>query len=53
MQASHTQPQQAAVASPAEATAFRPTHKPKLTMIWVSETIGDRIRLVARWTTQD
>lgn len=51
MKLPHIQP--AELVPRAEATAFRPVHKPKLTMIWVTESVGDRVRLVARWTTQD
>ncbi|WP_181357801.1 hypothetical protein [Stenomitos frigidus] len=47
----HTQP--TALAPRAECTPFRPLHTPKLTMIWVTESVGDRTRLTARWTTQD
>ncbi|MBW4473691.1 MAG: hypothetical protein KME45_25445 [Stenomitos rutilans HA7619-LM2] len=54
MPSPHTQQTQPAQsASSAEFTASRFARKPKLTMIWVTESIGDRTRLVARWTTQD
>ena len=50
---SHTKPAQSFSLAPSASTTFKPAHKPKLTMIWVTEAVGDRIRLVARWTTQD
>jgi hypothetical protein len=45
--------QSAEFASNVESTASRCARKPKLTMVWMTESIGDRTRLVARWTTQD
>jgi hypothetical protein len=54
MHLSHTpQTQPAESTSSAESTVSRFGRKPQLTMIWVTETVGDRTRLVARWTTQD
>jgi hypothetical protein len=36
-----------------ELATFRPAHKPKLTIIWVTKLIDDRLCLVAHWTKQD
>lgn len=50
----HTQQTQPAKLAPsAEAIAFKFARKPKLRMVWVTELVGDRSRLVAHWTTQD
>ncbi|MBW4694153.1 MAG: hypothetical protein KME27_20605 [Lyngbya sp. HA4199-MV5] len=52
MISSHTsQPNQSA--SSDASIVFQAVRKPRPTMIWVTETVGDRARLVARWTTQD
>lgn len=54
MKPSHTQPTQPTeLTACAESTAAKVVRKPRPTMIWVMESVGDRTRLVARWTTQD
>ncbi|MBD2037620.1 hypothetical protein H6F76_21905 [Leptolyngbya sp. FACHB-321] len=50
---SHTQETQSVDALRHESTASRPAYKPQMAMIWITESIGDRTRLFARWTTQD
>gem|GEM_PF-5685099 len=55
-----TQPAQSADLAPdavthsqTDSAASRRTYRPHPTMIWVMESVGNRTRLVARWTMQD